>query len=255
MSYKYIQTELKEGVAYLTLNRPPLNILNIEMMGEINSYFESLRQEASLKLLVIQALGKAFSAGVDVGEHLGDLAPKMIEAFHRMFRLMDALKVPSIAVVNGSALGGGCELALYCDMVIASEKSRFGQPEIQVGVFPPIAALIFPRMIGRKKAMELILAGDTISAQDALNLGLINKVVPEASFQEEVSGFIEKFKKLSGIVLKLAKEATLAGLNDDIDKGLRTIEEIYLGRLMKTHDAIEGLQAFLDKRKPTWKNQ
>lgn len=255
MSYKYIQTELKEGVAYLTLNRPPLNILNIEMMGEINSYFESLKQEASLKLLVIQALGKAFSAGVDVGEHLGDLAPKMIEAFHRMFRLMDALKVPSIAVVNGSALGGGCELALYCDMVIASEKSRFGQPEIQVGVFPPIAALIFPRMIGRKKAMELILAGDTISAQDALNLGLINKVVPEASFQEEVGGFIEKFKKLSGIVLKLAKEATLAGLNDDIDKGLRTIEEIYLGRLMKTHDAIEGLQAFLDKRKPTWKNQ
>lgn len=255
MSYKYIQTELKEGVAYLTLNRPPLNILNIEMMGEINSYFESLKQEASLKLLVIQAVGKAFSAGVDVGEHLGDLAPKMIEAFHRMFRLMDALKVPSIAVVNGSALGGGCELALYCDMVIASEKSRFGQPEIQVGVFPPIAALIFPRMIGRKKAMELILAGDTISAQDALNLGLINKVVPEASFQEEVSGFIEKFKKLSGIVLKLAKEATLAGLNDDIDKGLRTIEEIYLGRLMKTHDAIEGLQAFLDKRKPTWKNQ
>lgn len=255
MSYKYIQTELKEGVAYLTLNRPPLNILNIEMMGEINSYFESLKQEASLKLLVIQAVGKAFSAGVDVGEHLGDLAPKMIEAFHRMFRLMDALKVPSIAVVNGSALGGGCELALYCDMVIASEKSRFGQPEIQVGVFPPIAALIFPRMIGRKKAMELILAGDTISAQDALNLGLINKVVPEASFQEEVGGFIEKFKKLSGIVLKLAKEATLAGLNDDIDKGLRTIEEIYLGRLMKTHDAIEGLQAFLDKRKPTWKNQ
>ncbi len=255
MSYKYIQTELKEGVAYLTLNRPPLNILNIEMMGEINSYFESLRQEASLKLLVIQAVGKAFSAGVDVGEHLGDLAPKMIEAFHRMFRLMDALKVPSIAVVNGSALGGGCELALYCDMVIASEKSRFGQPEIQVGVFPPIAALIFPRMIGRKKAMELILAGDTISAQDALNLGLINKVVSEASFQEEVGGFIEKFKKLSGIVLKLAKEATLAGLNDDIDKGLRTIEEIYLGGLMKTHDAIEGLQAFLDKRKPTWKNQ
>ncbi len=255
MSYKYIQTELKEGVAYLTLNRPPLNILNIEMMGEINSYFESLKKEPSLKLLVIQAEGKAFSAGVDVGEHLGDLAPKMIEAFHRMFRLMDALKVPSIAVVNGSALGGGCELALYCDMIIASGKSKFGQPEIQVGVFPPIAALIFPRMIGRKKAMELILAGETISAQDALNLGLINKVVSEASFREEVNGFIEKFKKLSGVVLRLAREATLAGLNDDVEKGLRAIEEIYLGQLMKTHDAIEGLQAFLDKRKPTWKDQ
>src|SRR4030066_2458112 len=99
---------------------------------------------------------------------------------------MDALKVPSIAVVNGSALGGGCELALYCDMVIATEKSKFGQPEIQVGVFPPLAGLVFPRIMGRKKAMELILAGDTISAQEALSLGLVNKVVPEASLGQEL---------------------------------------------------------------------
>jgi len=167
---------------------------------------------------------------------------------------MDALKVPSIAVVNGSALGGGCELALYCDMVIATEKAKFGQPEIQVGVFPPIAALVFPRMIGRKKAMELILSGDIISAQEALALGMVNKIVPEASLVEEVNGFIEKFKKLSGIVLKLTKEATLAGLNDDMDQGLKAIEKIYLDRLMKTNDAIEGLKAFLDKRKPTWKD-
>jgi len=212
-------------------------------------------KEKSLKLLVIQAAGKAFSAGVDVGEHLGDLVYKMIEVFHRMFRLMDALKVPSIAIVNGAALGGGCELALYCDMVIATERAKFGQPEIQVGVFPPIAALIFPRTIGRKKAMELILAGETISAQEALALGLVNKVVPEASLTQEVNGFIEKFTKLSGIVLKLAKEATLAGLNDDMAQGLKVIEKIYLDRLMKTNDAIEGLKAFLEKRKPTWKDQ
>ena len=167
---------------------------------------------------------------------------------------MDGLKVPSIAVVNGSALGGGCELALYCDMVIATERAKFGQPEIQVGVFPPIAALVFPRMIGRKKALELILSGDVIGAQDALSLGLINKIVPEASLTEEVNGFIERFRKLSGIVLKLTKEATLSGLNDDIDKGLKAIEKIYLDRLMKTNDAIEGLKAFLEKRKPTWKD-
>lgn len=167
---------------------------------------------------------------------------------------MDALKVPSIAVVNGSALGGGCELALYCDMVIATEKAKFGQPEIQVGVFPPIAALVFPRMIGRKKALELILSGDVIGVQEALALGLVNKIVPEASLDEAVNGFIEKFKKLSGIVLKLTKEAALAGLNDDMDQGLKAIEKIYLDRLMKTNDAIEGLKAFLDKRKPTWKD-
>jgi len=252
---KFIQTELKDGVSYLTLNRPPLNVLNIEMMGEINAYLESLKNERSLKLLLIQAMGKAFSAGVDVGEHMGDMAPKMIETFYRIFRLMDGLKVPSIAAVNGSALGGGCELALYCDLVIATERAKFGQPEIQVGVFPPIAALIFPRMIGRKKAMELILLGDTISAQEALSLGLINKIVPEASLVEEVNGFVEKFKKLSGIVLKLAREATLSGLNDDPEKGLRAIEKVYLDRLMKTHDAMEGLKAFLDKRKPKWEDQ
>jgi len=254
MAYKHIQTELKEGVGTLTLSRPPLNVLNIEMMEEINNYFESLLKEKALKLLVIQGAGKAFSAGVDVGEHLGDLVYKMIEVFHRMFRLMDVLKVPSISVVNGSALGGGCELAVYCDMAIATEKAKFGQPEIQVGVFPPIAALAFPRMIGRKKALELILSGDIISAQEALTLGMINKIVPEASLAEEVSRFVEKFKKLSGTVLKLTKEATLAGLNDDMDRGLKVIEKIYLDRLMKTNDAIEGLKAFLDKRKPAWKD-
>jgi len=255
MVFKHIQTELKDGVATLTLNRAPVNVLNIEMMEEINTYLEGLGKERSLKLLVIQAVGKAFSAGVDVGEHMGDMAPKMIETFDKIFRLMDALKVPSIAVVNGSALGGGCELALYCDMVIATEKAKFGQPEIQVGVFPPIAALIFPRIMGRKKAMELILAGDTISAQDAYSLGLVNKVVPEASLAQEVETFIGKFAKLSGVVLKLTKEATLAGLNDDMDQGLKSIEKIYLDKLMKTHDAMEGLKSFLEKRKPTWKDE
>jgi cyclohexa-1,5-dienecarbonyl-CoA hydratase len=112
-----------------------------------------------------------------------------------------------------------------------------------------------PRLIGRKKAMELILSGDTISAQEALTLGLINKVVPEASLATEVVGFIEKFSKLSGVVLRLTKEAVIAGLNDDVDKGLRAIEKIYLDQMMKTHDATEGLKAFLERRKPAWKNE
>lgn len=254
MTFKYLQTELKEGVAYLTLNRPPLNWLNLEMMEEINAYLTGLKEEKTLKLFVVQAAGKAFSVGVEVADHLGDLGPKMIETFHRMFHLMDQLKVPTLAVVQGSALGGGCELAIYCDMVIATEKAKFGQPEIQVGVFPPIAALIFPRVIGRKKAMELVLSGETISAQEALTIGLINKVVPETSLAEEVDRFIGKFKGLSGIVLKLTKEATLSGLTDDPVQGLKTIERIYLDRLMKTEDATEGLKAFLEKRKPVWKD-
>ena len=254
MAFKHIQTGMKDGVATLTLNRAPLNWLNIEMMEEINSHLSSLTSEKTLKLLVVQAGGKAFSVGVEVADHLGDLATKMIQTFHNMFRLMDGVKVPSLAVVNGAALGGGCELALYCDMVLASEKAKFGQPEIQVGVFPPIAALIFPRIMGRKKAMELILAGDTINAQEAYSLGLVNKVVPEASLGQEAEAFIGRFSKLSGTVLKLTKEATLAGLNDDMGQGLKVIEKIYLDKLMKTHDAMEGLKAFLEKRKPTWKD-
>ena len=255
MAYKHIQVELKDGVATLTLNRAPLNVFNIEMMEEINAWLDGLKKEKTLKFLVIQAAGKAFSAGVDVGEHLGDLVYKMVEVFDGMFIRMDALKVPSLAVVNGSALGGGCELAIYCDMVIATERAKFGQPEIQVGVFPPIAALVMPRAIGRKKAMELILSGDVIGAQEALSLGLVNKVVPEASLAEEVNKFVEKFTKLSGIVLKWTREAVLGGLTDDPAKGLKVIEDIYLNKVMKTHDATEGLKAFLEKRKPSWKNE
>jgi cyclohexa-1,5-dienecarbonyl-CoA hydratase len=255
MAFRHIQTEWKEDVATLILNRPPLNVLNIEMMEEINRYLEGLQREKSLKLLVIRAVGKAFSAGVDVGEHLGDSVFKMIEIFHKIFRSMDRLGVPSLAVVNGSALGGGCELALYCDMVIATERAKFGQPEIQVGVFPPIAVLIFPRLIGRKKAMELVLSGETIGAQEALSLGLVNKVVPEDALAQEATAFVDKLKNLSGIVLKLTREAFLAGLNDDQEKGLQAIEKVYLERLMKTADATEGLKAFLEKRKPNWKNE
>lgn len=254
MSYEHLAAEVKEGVGTIVLNRPPLNILNISMMEEINTALKDF-SEKNLKLLVFKAEGKAFSGGVEVAEHLGDTATQMIEEFHAMFRNMDALAVPSIAAVNGAALGGGCELAVYCDMVIASEKAKIGQPEIQVGVFPPIASLIFPRIMGRKKAMELILSGDILSAQESKDLGLVNQVVPHEQFQDEAEAFIAKFAAMSGPVLQYARSATLAGLTDRDPKVLETIEDLYLNGLMQTEDAIEGLQAFLDKRKPVWKEK
>jgi len=254
MSYRFIQTEWKEGQATITLNREPLNVLNIAMMKEINQALDGLQKE-KIKLLVFKATGKAFSAGVDVGEHLGDQAEEMIEVFHGIFRRLDALPALSIASVQGAALGGGCELALYCDLVLASEKARFGQPEIQVGVFPPIAALLFPRIMGWKKALELILTGGTITAAEALALGLVNRVVPPEALEEELEKYCRQFLSLSGVVLALSKKAVYAGLGDDREKGLRAIEHIYLRELMKTHDAEEGLKAFLEKRKPEWKEQ
>ena len=150
MAYQHIKSQFEDGLGTISLNRPPVNILNIAMMEEINRALQDF-MKGQTKLLVFRAEGKAFSAGVEVAEHIGGTAQKMMEVFHGMFRLMDKLAVPSIAVVNGIALGGGCEIVIYCDMAIASEKAKIGQPEIEVGVFPPIAALVMPRVMGRKK--------------------------------------------------------------------------------------------------------
>ncbi|RLC25342.1 MAG: enoyl-CoA hydratase, partial [Deltaproteobacteria bacterium] len=176
MEYRHIETGIIDGLGTITLNRPPLNVLNIAMMEEINDALKGFLGRKDLKVLLFNASGKCFSAGVDVGEHMGDMAPRMIRTFHEMFRLMDRLEIPVAASVYGSCLGGGCELAVFCDLVIASEGAKLGQPEIQVGVFPPIAAQIMPRIMGRKAAMELILSGRIISAEESLRLGLVNRV-------------------------------------------------------------------------------
>jgi cyclohexa-1,5-dienecarbonyl-CoA hydratase len=254
MSFEHIRTDLTDGVGTIVLNREPLNILNIAMMEEINTALQDFMNQ-QVKVLVFRAEGKSFSGGVDVGEHMGDLAPKMIEAFHNMFRNMDKLGVPSIAVVNGAALGGGCELAVYCDLVIASEKAKIGQPEVQVGVFPPIAALIFPRIMGRKKAMELIMSGDIIKAKEAKELGLVNEVVAPEELEEKAQQFIQKFTQNSGVVLKHTRQAILTGIEDEQERMLKQIEDLYLNKLMNTEDAMEGLEAFLNKRKPVWKER
>ncbi len=255
MSYEFIETRFEEGLATITLNRPPVNILNIAMMQEINHCLESLQGEKDLKVVLFNAKGKCFSAGVDVGEHMGDLAPKMIRAFHRIFRLMDRLGAITVASVFSSCLGGGCELAVFCDLAIAAENSKIGQPEIQVGVFPPIAAYIMPRIMGRKDALDLILSGRIISALEARQMGLLNKVVPDGELEAETDLFIKPYLKLSAEVLRKTKKAVTAGLRDDLEPALDAIEKIYLDELMKTADAQEGLKAFLEKRKPIWENE
>ncbi|MFH1951407.1 MAG: enoyl-CoA hydratase/isomerase family protein [Pseudomonadota bacterium] len=255
MAYEHIEANFQDGLGTITLNRPPVNVLNIAMMEEINGVLETWQGKKDLKVVLFNAKGKCFSAGVDVGEHMGDLAPKMIEVFHRMFRLMDRLGIPTVASVYGSCLGGGCELAVFCDLVISSEDAKYGQPEIQVGVFPPIAAQIMPRIIGRKAAMDLILSGRIISAEEALNMGLVNKVVMKEELGSATNEFVKPYLKLSAEVLRKTRKAIMAGLMDDLEPSLKVIEGIYLDELMKTVDAQEGLKAFLEKRKPEWKNE
>ncbi|MCP4669643.1 MAG: enoyl-CoA hydratase/isomerase family protein [Deltaproteobacteria bacterium] len=254
MGYEDIEIGFTDGLGTITLNRPPVNILNIAMMEEINDVLMSWQDKKDLKVLLFNAKGKCFSAGVDVGEHMGDLAPKMIKAFHGMFRFMDKIEIPIVASVFGSCLGGGCELAIFCDLVVASEDSKFGQPEIQVGVFPPIAAQIMPRIMGRKAAMDLILSGRIIGAQEAGEMGLVNKVVKEEELESATNAFVKPYLKLSAEVLRKTKKAINAGLMDDFEPSLKIIEDIYLKELMKTSDAQEGLKAFLEKRRPEWKN-
>lgn len=253
--YASIACDVQEGVARITLNRPPLNILNIAMMKEFNSALETLSSRDDAKLLVIDHECKVFSAGVDIKDHTADLVDEMIRVFHRMFRLLSAFQLPTLAVVKGAALGGGCELATFCDMVVASEKATFGQPEIKAGTFPPIAAVVLPHLIGRNRALELILTGEVIRAEEAVRIGLINRAFPIESFDEQVDEFIAKLTSLSAPVLKLSKRAVDRGLYLNVDEAISIAEEIYLGDLMRTEDAHEGLNAFLEKRKPEWKNR
>ncbi len=255
MDNNHIEVRLENGLGIITLNRPPVNILNIAMMEEINGVLASWQGKKDLKMVLFDAKGKCFSAGVDVGEHMGDMAPKMIASFHGIFRLMDQLGIPTLASVYGSCLGGGCELAIFCDLVVSSEDAKYGQPEVQVGVFPPIAAQIMPRIIGRKAAMDLILSGRIISAKEALGMGLINKVVSKDDLNAATKDFCKPYLKLSAEVLRKTKKAITAGLRDDFEPSLKIIEDIYLQELMPTADAQEGLNAFLEKRKPVWKNE
>lgn len=255
MEFKTIVVKEKDMIGRITFNRPPLNILNIEMMKEINNALKEF-QKRNLKVLIFDANGKAFSAGVDVSDHTKDKVNEMIAVFHDIFTNLNKINAPTIALVNGAALGGGCEVATFCDIVIASEKSKFGQPEIKVGVLPPVAAAIFPKLIWSKKALELIITGETISANEAKDLGLVNHILPVENFEVEAEKFVnEKLASNSAVVLQLTKRAFLEGTNANYAESIKKIEDIYLNKLMKTNDANEGLKAFLEKRQPNWKNK
>jgi cyclohexa-1,5-dienecarbonyl-CoA hydratase len=257
VAFQNITFEKQDGLARITLNKPPLNVLNIAMMREITAALEGLDEDPAVKVLVFDAAegSKAFSAGVDVSEHTADMVEEMIEVFHRIFRLLDGLEVPTVAVVGGAALGGGCELALFCDMVIASEKASFGQPEIQVGVLPPIAVVALPGIIGPKKAMEMVLTGDRIRADEAARLGLVNIVVPPEELRVKADELVGKLTKLSAAVLRLTKRSVRIGSAGSFADGLAAVEALYLGPLMATEDANEGLAAFMEKREPVWKDR
>ena len=255
--YQFITYEVKDEAAYLTINRPPLNWLDIATMREMNDALDQvLAAGPELKLLVIKAAGeKAFSVGVDVADHTDDKVETMIEVFHGIFRRLDRLEIPSLAVARGAVLGGGCEVVLFCDMVLAAENIKIGQPEIKLAVFPPIAAAALPAIIGPKKAYEVILGGEIMRAPEALACGLVNKVVPVGELAAETEAFVKRFTSLSGSALRSTKKAIKAGLGKPFAAALDEIEDLYLNDCMKNTDAREGLSSFLEKRSPVWQNK
>lgn len=254
--YQHIRLRIEDRVARIVFARPPLNVLNIAMMREITA---ALGECASREIVAIVFSAdkdcRAFSAGVAVEEHVQDTIYQMLDSFHTIFRQLDQLAKPVIALVDGAALGGGCELVAACDIVIASDRSRFGLPEIKLGVFPPVATILLPMVIGEKRARELILTGEIIDAVEAGRLGLCNHVVPGSHLEPKLLEVTARLKELSVVSIEYARRALDLGRGRPLDAALKEQENIYLHELMKTLDANEGIKAFMEKRKAVWRHR
>ncbi|MFN2509924.1 MAG: enoyl-CoA hydratase/isomerase family protein [Pyrinomonadaceae bacterium] len=256
-NYEHIRFSIDDRVARITFARPPLNVFNIAMIREIGRALAACGQERQLVAIVFDADKecRAFSAGVAVEEHVEGTIYQMLDSFHAIFRALEQIARPTIAVVENSALGGGCELVAACDIVIAGERARFGQPEIKLGVFPPVAVVLLPQVIGDKRAREMILTGDLIDAVEAARIGLVNHLVPANQLEPKLVEVLSKLRELSAASLQMTKKAIDLGRGRPIDSVLAEVENVYLHELMKTKDANEGINAFVGKRKPVWSDR
>ncbi len=258
-SYETLLVERRGRVAVITINRPQkLNALNIQTRAEGAAALEELREDEGVRVVVITGAGeKAFVAGADIGEFEGRTAVSQRDVMtaRSLFTAVDTFPKPVIAMINGFCLGGGCELALSCDIRVASETARFGQPEINLGIIPGGGGTQrLTRLVGEGKAMELILTGDMIDAQHAYNLGLVNLVVPAADLEAKTLELANRIAEKSPVALRMAKEAVKTAARANLDEGLR--REIDLFALtFSSEDKDEGVRAFLEKRKPDFKGR
>jgi cyclohexa-1,5-dienecarbonyl-CoA hydratase len=252
---RFLQVAGGKGIVRVTLNRPPANVLSIDLMDELNATLESLDNQKDVKLVVLAATGKYFSAGFELGDHLGDRAYVMMESFKKLFENLTKLDRPIVAVVAGPALGAGSILAAACDMVLAGASAKFGHPEIKGGVFNPMAAALLPRLVGRKRAFEMILGGVTITAAEAERIGLISRAVPDDKLEAEAAALAQRYQEGSAPILQMARRALAGGLDLPLAEAVRHAEDVYLNQLMSTEDAEEGLKAIMEKRKPAWKDR
>lgn len=254
-SNQVITLKLSESVAYLSLNAPPLNILTTVMMRQMESALDSLEQNSETTVLVISGAGeKAFSAGASIEEHAPNKVVEMLSAFHEVCRQLALSEMTIIAEVHGHCLGGGAELALLCDFVVASDEAKFGFPEIKLGCFPPVAAALLPGLIGRKRADWLMVSGETISASNARDLGLVTHLSPANSLKQESAKLVKTVTSRSAAVVKLLRRSQ-PDWRSEFLSNLKNSESVFLEKLLVLEDMREGLTAYSKKRPPSWRNR
>lgn len=253
MTESFISVETKNGASTLTLRRAPLNVLDIATLTQFESALSELTRDESIRVLVLKAEGKMFSAGVDVADHTPDKVGGMIPLFDRVCRALANFPAPTIAVVHGHALGGGCELVLCCDLAVMTDNAKIGQPEIQLAAIAPIAALRLPQLVGYRNAADILFTGRALTADEALKMGLVNAVVSAEQLEQWVEEKVTKLTSLSRVALTMTKRALHIGFGA-WDSSAAELERLYLDELMKTEDAREGLTAFMEKRAAVWRH-
>lgn len=245
-----------DTVANVILDDGKGNVLDHLMIEQLQAVFNGFRENSQIKLITIEGSGKNFSFGASVEEHKKEFAQTMLQNFHALFYILRDLSIPTLAKVSGQCLGGGMELAIMCNFIFADKTARFGQPEIILGVFPPPASIILPEKIGLAKAEEILLTGRTFTGDEAKQTGLVNELFDDKAAME---AGLEKWIALhiipkSASSLRFAVKASRAKFNHVLTNFLPQLENLYVRQLMETHDANEGINAFLEKRKPVWEN-
>ncbi len=255
MELTYHRLIKENGIARITLNRPKHNVFNIDMMQELTSVLADLNGDAELKCVVIAAQGTSWCAGVEVLDHKPELAPDMIRIFDALLRQIHALPVPSIAAVGGACLGGGMEVAIACDMVLAARSAVFGQPEIKLGFLPPYAAVRLPHLVGPSRAIEICTTGRRYSAEAMQQMGIVCDVFDNDAFEEGLSKLTKEIQHASPLILRLNKKAVKQHVGMALDDAMDSVNDMFLNQLMQTEDTLEGIRSFEEKRRPEWKNK
>jgi len=253
--FQFVKYRVEGEVVHLTLDRPEHNLLNERMLAELAAGINAAGEQSDVKLIILDSAAKAFCGGIEVGEYTQRRVFQLLDAFHVAFSAMLDTSKPLLVVVNGPAFGGGAELAALGDLVIATPKARFAQPEIRLGVFPPLAAAILPYILGPKLALEQVLTGETMTAERAHELGLVNWLVPESELQKKVDEVAAKVTAQSGPVLTMAKKAIIGSMGLPLREGVRNSMKVFLNELADVEDSQEGLRALVEKRAPKWKNR